>query len=205
MQLSFVACVVFQSPMEEDHVFIVTTDTPEVIQLKRRLLTVGSLESVAIEFTIAAGYAAGDVSAEIYVCGRNSLDDILEQRYGSDVTDDLFRSAGRLAGKNLYENMLSDVTDFADLVNKLEALLKEMSIGILRMEEVDLEAGNFILTVGEDLDCSGLPETGNDVCIYDEGFIAGILESFTGKRFEVREIDCWCTGERTCRFQAKIL
>jgi predicted hydrocarbon binding protein len=142
---------------------------------------------------------------ENYRLMQFTLRDILEQRYGSDVTDDIFRTAGRLAGRNIYENLLSDAKSLDDLVTKLETLLKEMSIGILRMEEVDLEAGQFIMTVGEDLDCSGLPETGNDVCIYDEGFIAGILEAFTGKKFEVREIDCWCTGERTCRFQARIL
>jgi predicted hydrocarbon binding protein len=142
---------------------------------------------------------------ENYRLMQFTLRDILEQRYGTDTTDDIFRSAGRMAGKNIYEHLLNDVTDFADLVSKLHTLLKEMSIGILRMEEVDLDAGKFILTVGEDLDCSGLPETGNDVCIYDEGFIAGILESFTGKKFEVRDIDCWCTGERTCRFQASVL
>jgi len=64
---------------------------------------------------------------------------------------------------------------------------------------------NFILTVDEDLDCSGLPLMDEVVCTYDEGFIAGIFESYTGKRFEVKEIDCWCTGERTCRFEAKLI
>jgi predicted hydrocarbon binding protein len=59
------------------------------------------------------------------------------------------------------------------------------------------------MTVSEDLDCSGLPELGYGVCVYDEGFISGILESFTGRPFDVKEIDCWCTNERTCRFEAK--
>jgi len=31
-----------------------------------------------------------------------------------------------------------------------------------------------------------------------------LLESFSGKNFNVREIDCWCTGARTCRFEAKV-
>lgn len=60
------------------------------------------------------------------------------------------------------------------------------------------------LTVDEDLDCSGLPDTGDQICVYDEGLIQGILESFTKRPFQVRETDCWCTGERTCRFQAKV-
>ena len=54
--------------------------------------------------------------------------------------------------------------------------------------------------MGEDLDCSGLPITGEVVCNYDEGFIAGILHVYTGQVYDVREIDCWATGDRTCRF-----
>ena len=59
------------------------------------------------------------------------------------------------------------------------------------------------ITISEDLDCSGLPELDYEVCKYDEGFIAALLESFTGKSFQVKEIDCWCTGDRTCRFCRK--
>ena len=77
-----------------------------------------------------------------------------------------------------------------------------MSIGILRVEEHDEETGKIVMTVSEDLDCSGLPVLSYEVCTYDEGFIAAILESALGKKFQVKEIDCWCTGDRTCRFQA---
>jgi predicted hydrocarbon binding protein len=60
------------------------------------------------------------------------------------------------------------------------------------------------MSISEDLDCSGLPELDYEICVYDEGFIAGLLESFTGERFSVKEVDCWCTGDRTCRFVAEI-
>jgi predicted hydrocarbon binding protein len=62
-----------------------------------------------------------------------------------------------------------------------------------------------VLTVGQDLDCSGLPMTNETVCFYDEGFIAGILETYTGKKYDVREIDCWANGDRVCRFQGTAL
>ena len=32
-----------------------------------------------------------------------------------------------------------------------------------------------------------------------------MIESFTGKKFLVKEVDCWCTGDRTCRFSARRL
>jgi predicted hydrocarbon binding protein len=89
-------------------------------------------------------------------------------------------------------------------VRKIQDLMKEMSIGILRIEKADLENGTLVLTVAEDLDCSGLPELDYEICVYDEGFISGLLESYTGKKFTVKEIDCWCTGDRTCRFRAEV-
>ena len=42
----------------------------------------------------------------------------------------------------------------------------------------------------------------NAICTYDEGFIAALLESFNGQPFVVREVDCWASGARTCRFVA---
>jgi predicted hydrocarbon binding protein len=50
-----------------------------------------------------------------------------------------------------------------------------------------------------------LPELDYEICKYDEGFIAGLLESYSGKPFKVKEVDCWCTGERTCRFKAEAI
>ncbi|MFV0314438.1 MAG: V4R domain-containing protein, partial [Anaerotignum sp.] len=44
--------------------------------------------------------------------------------------------------------------------------------------------------------------TGETVCNYDEGFLAGILKEYTKKEYVVTEIDCWATGSRVCRFSA---
>ena len=79
--------------------------------------------------------------------------------------------------------------------------LLEHAIGIFNVEKADPEKLSFIVTISEDLDCSGLSVTGNTVCEYDEGFLAGIFNTYTGKDFDVKEIDCWATGSRTCRFR----
>ena len=98
---------------------------------------------------------------------------------------------------------MKSVTDLSDFVKQLQDLLRDFGIGILRIEHVDMEVGELVLTVSEDLDCSGLPETGIEICVYDEGFISALLESFSGVPFKVKEVDCWCTGDRTCRFRAE--
>ena len=78
-----------------------------------------------------------------------------------------------------------------------------MKIGILRVEKSDLEKMTFTLTVAEDLDCSGLPVSDKTICAYDEGFFSGLLSAHTGGKFLVKEIDCWCSGDRVCRFDVK--
>ena len=72
-----------------------------------------------------------------------------------------------------------------------------MDIGIIRVEKNDIETGHFIFTVSEDMDCSGLPILNYTVCTYDEGFIAGIMEAYTSKKFVVKRVDCLCTCDRT--------
>ena len=143
------------------------------------------------------------VRVEVYRLMQFAFRDLLESEFGTEKTDELFYSAGKLAGTEFYNNLCTDVTSLNDLVKKLQVLMKDFGIGIFRVEKAAEDGKLFTMTVSEDLDCSGLPELDYETCIYDEGFIAGILERFTGKQFKVKEIDCWCTGDRTCRFEAK--
>lgn len=140
---------------------------------------------------------------EVYRLMQFVFRDVLEEKFGTDKADEVFFDAGKLAGVHFYKHFLSEISDFNEFVKKLQSLLKEMGIGILRIEKADMDTGSFVLTVSEDLDCSGLPEIDTEICIYDEGFIAELMESFTGSNFKVKEIDCWCTGDRTCRFTAE--
>ncbi len=148
---------------------------------------------------------------EVYRLMQFCFRDVLEKNFGAKKTDQIFYDSGKLAGSEFYQHILAQAEnpnqpgDFNELIRRTQKALSDMGIGILRVEKADLAAGSFILTVSEDLDCSGLPELDFEICVYDEGFIAGILESFTGKSFKVKEIDCWCTGDRTCRFSAEVV
>lgn len=139
---------------------------------------------------------------EVYRLFQFTLRDVIEQQFGTDTTDDLFRAAGVLAGRSFFRRFCSGATNIGELVKILQDSFKEFGIGILRVEKSELEKMTFTITVDEDLDCSGMQDNTDVICIYDEGLIQGILQEFTGRGFHVREVDCWCTGERTCRFQA---
>jgi predicted hydrocarbon binding protein len=151
----------------------------------------------------------GDLGEEmpvlVYRLMQFTMLDILTQEYGMVEANELWRKCGFLAGSEFAKNVLDMNVDLDTFVANLQRSLEDLKIGILRMEAFDPSTGNLVLTVGQDLDCSGLPMTNETVCFYDEGFISGILETYTGKKYDVREVDCWANGDRVCRFQGTVL
>jgi len=140
----------------------------------------------------------------VYRLMQYTLRDVLITDFGVARANAIFHQAGRLAGVNFCRNALNKDLEFNEFIAELQQTLKNLHIGILRIEKVDLEKLHIILTIAEDLDCSGLPFSDEVVCNYDEGFIAGIFEVYTGKRFEATEIDCWASGDRLCRFDVRM-
>lgn len=126
-----------------------------------------------------------------------------EEQLGREAADRLLPEAGQVAGSAFADRLLGPMTSLSDYVRRLQATFQEYGVGIVRVEEADPEQGRFVFTVEEDMDCSGLPETDRDICKFDEGFLAGLLERSMGRRYRVTEVDCWCAGARVCRFVAE--
>ncbi|MDR0843119.1 MAG: 4-vinyl reductase [Acidobacteriota bacterium] len=145
-----------------------------------------------------------DMPVLVYRLMQYTMLDVLSKAHGPEKANEYFRDAGFLAGTEFAHHILDLKTDINTFIANLQKTLQELKIGILRMEAFDTETGDIVLTVGQDLDCSGLPVTNENVCNYDEGFIAGILEAYTGKKYRVREVDCWANGDRVCRFNGTI-
>jgi predicted hydrocarbon binding protein len=150
----------------------------------------------------------GDLGEEmpvlVYRLMQYTMLDVLTEGLGSDEANEYFRKAGFLAGRAFAQNVLDTKADFNVFIADLQKKLKELKIGIFRMETFDAENGDIVLTVGQDLDCSGLPITNETVCNYDEGFISGLLHAYSGKKYVVREVDCWAKGDRVCRFEGTV-
>ena len=137
----------------------------------------------------------------VYRLLQFTLRDVLIKELGPQAAERIYRQAGQSAGREFFRNLVAKGLDLNQFLVEIQRLLAELNIGILRVEKADLERMRFIITVAEDLDCSGLPISGETVCTYDEGFLAGLFREFSGREFEVREIDCWCSGDRVCRFE----
>jgi hypothetical protein len=140
----------------------------------------------------------------VYRLMQFTLLDVLTKDFGREKANDYIREAGRLAGREFAINVLDLKVDLNTFVANLQKVLEDLKIGILRLESINENAEEIIMTVAEDLDCSGLPISEETVCDYDEGFIAGILNVYTGKTYTVKEIDCWASGDRVCRFKCNI-
>lgn len=148
-----------------------------------------------------------DTRIEVYRLFQYTLRDVLEARYGTEETDRILYEAGFKAGIEFFRQTIERETnaklDLGSFIEHVKDRLLQFKIGILRIEQASEAELTFVLTVAEDLDCSGLPDMGHAVCTYDEGFIAGIFHRYSGKNFDVKEVDCWCTGDRTCRFRVQ--
>ncbi|MDO4483462.1 MAG: 4-vinyl reductase [Clostridia bacterium] len=151
----------------------------------------------------------GDLGEEmpvlVYRLLEYSMNHVLAEEFGVDKANELFRKTGFLAGSEFAKNNLDLTVDVNTFFSQLQRKLRELRIGVLRVESVTEQEEAIVLTVAEDLDCSGLPPTNEVVCNYDEGFIAGILQTYTHKPYQVREIDCWASGDRVCRFRCSRL
>lgn len=129
-----------------------------------------------------------------------TLKAVLQKEYGEEQTRKLLYQAGVVAGKEFCKNLLDTSLPFNKFIAQLHHKLIELAIGILRVEKSDSENLSLIITISEDLDCSGLPVSNTTLCNFDEGMIEGIFSEYTGHSFTVIETDCWSTGDRTCRF-----
>ncbi|MBF0550525.1 MAG: 4-vinyl reductase [Deltaproteobacteria bacterium] len=139
----------------------------------------------------------------VYRLMQFTLRDVIIKTFDTETADRMFFEAGESAGRELYKAMISKGISFNEFIKELQDILEKLKIGILRVEKADMANMNFIVTVAEDLDCSGLPVCDETICTYDEGFISGLLYEFSGTNFEVKEVDCWCSGDRVCRFEVK--
>ena len=86
-----------------------------------------------------------DVS--VYRLMQFTLRDVLIKNYNADTADRIFYEAGLHAGKEFCKELITQKDDFNEFVGELQELLKNLKIGILRIEEADLEKMTFTLTV----------------------------------------------------------
>ena len=166
-------------------------------------------EQPGFEWTMLGDVQAGrpnlgrSADVAVYRLMQFTMRDVLIKEFDVETADRIFYEAGENAGRAFAQNVVGKRDDLNDFIAELREQLKALGVGILRIEKVDTEHMAFTLTVAEDLDCSGLPVCSETICTYDEGFISGLLGEQTGQKFAAKEVDCWCSGDRVCRFDVR--
>lgn len=94
------------------------------------------------------------------------------------------------------------------VVGSIEALLTELAefwqlhgLGEIEKDNID----PLILIVNDCFDCSDMPDVGRTLCALDEGIFEGIFKASLELLVTVKELECFGTGHRHCKFDIRIL
>ena len=153
----------------------------------------------------ARGELGEEMPIFIYRLMQYTILDVLSKTYGLEQANKFVRQAGHLAGSEFAENGLYLAANFNKFIANLTKILRDLKIGILRMENYNPQTGGIVFTISQDLDYSGMPMTDEKASVYNEGFIAGILEAYTGKTYNIQKTDCMEKGKRICRFCGDVM
>ncbi len=145
-----------------------------------------------------------EIPVAVYRLLEYSLREELTEQFGKEAQIKAFQNAGYRAGQFFAKRYLDLSLPFPEFTAQLQHQMESFKMGVLRIEKLEEATGRIILTVSEDAGCSGLPALGETVCNYDEGFLSGVLTTYTGNPYTAVEIDCWGTGDHVCRFQADV-
>lgn len=143
------------------------------------------------------------IDVGVYRLMHLALRDVIVTRFNPETAAMIFYEAGEHMGRELYQAMMEKHENLDEFIKDTQELLANLKIGLLGIEKIDQEKMNFILTISEDLECSGMSVSNETICSYDEGFLSGLLSEHTGRPFEVKEVDCWCSGDKLCRFEVR--
>jgi len=88
-----------------------------------------------------------------------------------------------------------------DLIVELKKFWKEMKLG--EIDEFNKSEDVISFKVYECFECSHLPNIGQTVCKFDEGFLKNILELKLQIPLYVKEMECVATGKHYCLFNVK--
>lgn len=141
-----------------------------------------------------------EMPVAVYRLFQFTLREALTHMYGEGEAQEIFKAAGEKAGRAYAQGYLDLSASFDDFIAQLRESLENSKIGILDLEKMDGATNTMVITVRDDLDCSGTSDLSKTLCQYDEGFIAGVLYEYTKTEYSVKEVDCWGTGADVCRF-----
>jgi len=118
------------------------------------------------------------------------------------LENDQFHRAGLLTGTEFAKYFLDLTLELNDFASKLQKLLKDYNIDILDINANELNLNNITLIVKQDIERDNMFETNKNLCNYNKAFVAGILETYTGKKYDIFETEQKNKHSKIYRFTA---
>ncbi|AWB09798.1 hypothetical protein TDSAC_0422 [Thermodesulfobium acidiphilum] len=132
-----------------------------------------------------------------------SVQEKLKERFGQSEADRVLFDAGFLAGNEFCETFISAEGDVKKFLVSLQTAFKEQRLGVLQLEDMDLNSLYFEISILEDVYCSGVEHSDRFVCSMCEGFLAGIFSFYFKRIFEAKELEAWTGTNPKSTFELK--
>ncbi|MEG2199441.1 MAG: EAL domain-containing protein, partial [Anaerovorax sp.] len=152
--------------------------------------------------SLGRGALGTDMPVFVYRLFQFTMRQALSDIYGEGEMIDAFRQSGKIAGKAFAQEFLDLKLELQEFTVNFKEKFEQSKIGILKIEAIDQRKEKIVLTIEEDVSCSGISvyEIRNQICKYEEGFLQGVFGEYTGREYFAVEVDCWGTGAKLCRF-----
>jgi predicted hydrocarbon binding protein len=131
----------------------------------------------------------------------SNVEDILGQGAPSLVYhsgQSLGLAMGQIAAANIDK-------DLETYVGKIKLLCRQLSIGLVVPDKVDLSAGVLELRVDECVSCAGIHNVSAPICHFEAGMVGGIVRTFFNRNVKATETKCNALGDKTCLIRVDLL
>jgi len=121
---------------------------------------------------------------------HNYASDLLGER----ASNILFINSGKALGFELGKMLHED--DINSYLQNVAQFIQKEKIGILNL--VELSDDRLVVQLEECITCAGMDNIGKRICFFEVGIVAGLVESFLGKKVIAQETKCNANGEGIC-------
>jgi len=117
----------------------------------------------------------------------------------------LVYSAGRTVGGPVGKAIAAEANgDLNAFLGGVVQVSKDLGIGVVSLVPGSLAADGMTLRVDECVTCAGSENIGKKICHFEGGFIAAVVEGFTGKEAMTTETYCNANGDDACVFDVRL-
>ncbi len=116
----------------------------------------------------------------------------------------LVYNSGRLVGGPVGKALAAQAAgDLGKFLGGVVDTARALGIGVISLKDGTLTGDRMQLRVDECVTCSGAKPIGKKICHFEGGFVAAVVEGFTGRDAVATETHCNANGDDHCGFEVR--